>query len=280
MKKEVVEFQTLLKFETNRKLVGVKFIYDKEEYNSVDIKEATHQMFFCMMIKAATVGHSMKVKKEHIYCSAAAEVLGFTEISWKTKTGRTQYERNMYGTEKASFDIANSNPYLEHNIFGMCIQPLEDFKYSPDMVIAFCNPYTAMRIIQGYSYFFGLAKQIGFCGMGGVCTELLARSYKNQDLNISFLCSGTRFAAGWKDDEVGVSFPYHMFERILEGVRCTVNTFEPDDKKNEILQRAKKNGILVDIKEDTNYYESSLGVAKMGTIGYRKKCKKEKNVYE
>lgn len=63
MKKEVIEFRTLLEFEKNRRLVGVKFLFSEQEYESLHVREATHQMFFCMMIKAATMGHSMKVKR-------------------------------------------------------------------------------------------------------------------------------------------------------------------------------------------------------------------------
>lgn len=281
MRKEVTEFRTLLEFDNNRKIVGVKFLFSEQEYETVHVKEATHQMFFCMMVKAATVGHSMKVRKEHIYCSAASEVLGFAEPCQDVKTGKQQYERNMYGTEEAASDIARCTPYLHHDVYGMCIQPLEDFEQEPDMVLAFCKPYTAMRIMQGYSYRYGMAKQIRFAGMGGICTELMARSYKNQDINVSFLCSGTRFAAEWQDDEVGVAFPYKMFLNVLGGVKDTMNTFEPDDKKEEILQRAKINGVILDLEMGTNYHGSSLGVAKMGVTGYRKKNeKKGKIIYE
>ncbi|CDD07712.1 putative uncharacterized protein [Dorea sp. CAG:317] len=281
MKKEVIEFRTLLEFEKNRRLVGVKFLFSEQEYESLHVREATHQMFFCMMIKAATMGHSMKVKKEHIYCSAASEVLGFTEPCQEVRTGKQQYERNMYGTRDAALDIACDTPYLSHKVYGMCIQPLEVFEEKPDIVLAFCRPYTAMRIIQGYSYQYGMAKQIRFAGMGGICTELMARSYKNQDMNVSFLCSGTRFAGEWKDDEVGIAFPFKMFLQVLNGVRDTMNTFEPDDKKEEILQRARINGITLNVEMGTNYHGSSLGVAQMGVTGYRrKKEKKGKIIYE
>lgn len=281
MRKEALEFRTLLEFEKNRRLVGVKFLFSKWDYDNLDVKEATHQMFFCMMVKAATIGHGMKVMKEHIYCSAASEVLGFSEPCPDVLSGKQMFERNMYGTEEAAADVAHYTPYLKHSVYGMCIQPLDDFEEKPDIVLAFCNPYTAMRIIQGYSYKYGIAKQICFAGMGGICTELMARSYQNQDMNVSFLCSGTRFAGEWKDDEVGIAFPYHMFLTVLGGVRDTMNTFEPDDKKEEILQRAEKNGISLNVEIGTNYHGSSLGVARIGVTGYRKKReKKGKKIYE
>lgn len=279
MRNKVKEFQTLLEFDEKRHLVGVKFIHSKEKYDSLAIKEATHQMFFCMMVKAATVGHELKCTKEQLYCSAARNVLGFDKPDEDLLSGKTFHSRNMYGDEKAASDIAKDIPYLDHNVYGLIVKPLELYEDEPDVVISFCKPYTAMRIMQSYSYKYGFAKNIRLAGMGGVCTELMARSYKNRDINISFLCSGTRFSAEWKDDEMGISFSYDMFENILDGVRSTLNTFEPDNKKEDIINRASKNGCEVDVEIGTNYYESCLGVAKKGVKGYHPKKNKGK-VYE
>lgn len=271
MKQSVLEFQTLLESDKNRRIVGVNFIFSKNEYENCNVKEATHKMFFCMMAKAAATGHAIKVSRNHLYCNAASEVLGFSEPTYDVRSGKRQFERNMYSSVKISHEIQDSLPYLVHEVYGMCLQPLENFDRFTDVVMIFCKPYTAMRIIQGYTYYFGYAKNILFSGMGGVCSELMARSYKNQDINVSFLCSGTRFAAEWKDDEVGIAFPGNMFDKILEGIKRTVNTFEPDDKKQEIKLRSKDSGVDVTVNYGDNYHGSSLGVAKIGTEGYRKK---------
>ena len=273
VKREAEEFCTLLKYERDRRLVGVKFLFSKEDYDRLEIKEATHQMFFCMMVKAGAKGHRMKVKKEHIYCSSAAEVLGFAKPSSETKSGEAFLKENLYGSREVAESIARNTPFLTHSAYGMWIQPLELCEKEPDIVMSFCQPYTAMRIMQAYSYEYGFAEKLRFAGMGGVCTELMARSYQNQDINVSFLCSGTRFAGAWRDDEVGISFPYPVFRKVLDGLWKTMNTYEPDDEKAEILQRARSNGVTVDIEFGKNYHDSSLGVARMGVKGYRsKKC--------
>lgn len=271
MEKEAKDFQVLLQFEKDRKLIGVKFLYSKKEYEDCNVKEGTHQMFFCMMVKAAAIGHSLKVRKEHIYCSAASESLGFSSPDLNTVTGRTAYCRGMYETEAVAKEVYERVPYIEHDVYGMVIQPLEVFESDPHVVLAFCIPYTAMRIIQGYSYKYGTAKNIRFVGMSGVCTELMAEAYKNHDISLSFLCSGTRFAGAWRDEEVGVAFPYDIFLSVLDGVKKTANIFEPDDKKEKILQRAGEKYIGVELEKGKNYHGSSLGVARMGVVGYRPK---------
>lgn len=276
MKKETKEFRTYLEFEKDRHLVGVKFLFTRQEYLACPVNEATHQMFFCMMVKSAVVGHSMKVAKEHIYCSAASDVLGFTEPGEDIRNGKTAYQRRFYGTPEIAKEVSQRIPYLHHQVYGMCIRPLEECEQEPDVVMAFCKPYTAMRIIQGYSYIFGVDRQIQTVGMGGICTELMAGAYQRQDMNASFLCSGTRFAGSWRDDEVGMSFPYVMFLKVLDGVKQTADTFEPDEKKEEIQERGKILEVPVKLEMGTNYHKSSLGVARMGVTGYYpRKRKKE-----
>lgn len=275
MKKEVEEIQVLLRYETDRHLVGVKFIKDEIEYENCDVKEATHQMFFCMMVKAATIGHSLKVRKQHIYCSAASKVLGFEEITDEDFSGECQYKRMFYENRKIAKDVADNTPYIHHKVYGMIVQPLEKYNVEPDIVISFSNPYTAMRIMQGYAWKYGVPCHLNFKGMGGICTELMANAYKCHDISVSLLCSGTRFAGNWRDEEVGVAFPYDVFKGVLEGIRNTMNLFESDTKKQEIMKRAREQTWNVDVIMGDNYYGSSLGVAKMGVKGYRKKKEKK-----
>ena len=41
MRKKVTEFQVLLEFEKNRRIVGVKFLYTEQEYSRLNVKEAS-----------------------------------------------------------------------------------------------------------------------------------------------------------------------------------------------------------------------------------------------
>lgn len=273
MNYKLSQYLASLKYESNRHLVGVQFLFDKNEYDQIDIPEATHQLFFCMMIKIATSGKSLKVTKKHMYCTAAAQILGFSTIDEDVLSGETPYKRNMYCSLDVSKSISEQTPYLKHKIYGMIVQPLELFKTEPHIVVSISNPYTAMRIIQSYSYKFGFAQNIKFAGMGGLCTELVARSYYNNDINVSLLCSNSRFSTAWNDDEMGVSMPYSMFLDVIDGVLETLNLFEPDNKKAEIIARAQTLNVDVDVQMGNNYFDSCLGVAKMGVVGYHRKIK-------
>ena len=267
------DYFSCLKYEPDRHLVGAKFIFSENEYHSLSFPEATHQLFFCMMVKVATCGKGMKVTKKHIYCDAAQKALGFLTPEKDLISGEIPYKRGMYCSVEVSKSIQDEIPYLQHKPFGLAIAPLEQFDIEPDVVISISTPYTAMRILQSYAYLYGYPKHLHMIGMSGICTELMAQAYKSQDINISFLCSNTRFSGNWRDDEVGISMPYSMFLKVKDAVTQTMNLYEWDQKKSEIEERAAKYHSDLNIKYDSNYYDSCLGVAPLGTVGYRKKIR-------
>lgn len=272
MDKNIIQQLTSgLAFAPDRRIIGVSFIKDEHTYQNEKASESTHQLFFCIMVKVAASGKGIKVKKEHFYCTAAAKVLGFADVSEEIRSGQSFYERGMYESRKAAALIGNNIPYLQHTPYGMVIKPLEEFETPPDIVIIVSNAYTAMRIVQGYSYKYGHNQEISMTGMGGMCTELMARAYYNQNMNVSLLCSNTRFSGNWRDDELGIAMPGSMFKEVARGVLETMNLFEPDYKKREIIERAKKQDVKLDVELGGNYYNSCLGVTKMGVEGYRKK---------
>lgn len=271
---DLTDFQNCLEYEHNRKLTGVKFIFSEQDYDTCTVPEASHQLFFCMMVKIGASGKHMKVKKEHIYCSAARQILGFSSPTLDILSGKTPYERGMYCSQSIAENVQQQLPYLEHRPFGMLIGPVETFEAIPDIVLSISSPYTAMRILQAYAYLYGSPANLRMAGMGGVCTELMAQAYKSQDINLSLLCSNTRFSCSWKDHEVGIAMPYTMFDKVKDSVVQTMNIFESHQKKRDILRRVEQTGSTAEMPPvhiDSNYFDSCLGVAKPGVTGYHKR---------
>lgn len=98
--------------------------------------------------------------------------MSFKQPEEDTLSGKTSYTRNMYCSKHVSQSVSEEIPYLNHNIYGIVVQPLE------------------------------------------MCLE------------------------------------------------------EPDNKKKEIIERAKKSGCSVEVHMGNNYYDSCLWVAQMGVEGY------------
>ena len=60
----------------HREIVGVRFLYFKHEYDSLELKEYGRKTSYCMMVKHAMDGNRFKAKLEHFACRCAIEALG------------------------------------------------------------------------------------------------------------------------------------------------------------------------------------------------------------
>ncbi|KNF08395.1 hypothetical protein CLPU_7c00230 [Gottschalkia purinilytica] len=115
----------------------------------------------------------------------------------------------MYNSLCNSKLVQKDITYINHEIYGLEIRPLKDFIEKPDIVIMITNPYQSMRIIQGYTYQLGVHKNIKIAGNQVFCSECTATPYESNDLNISMLCSGTRYFAKWDNNEMTIGIPYN-----------------------------------------------------------------------
>ena len=92
-------------------------------------------------------------------------------------------------------------------------------------------------------------------GNQAVCVECTAYPLLTKDMNLSTLCSGTRYKAQWKDEEAGVGIPYEKFEGTVQGILDTVNGTEMDARKVEIKEALEALGCQSDsITMQSAYY--------------------------
>ena len=73
----------------------------------------------------------------------------------------------------------------------------------PDVVLVVTNSYNGMRIVQGYTHVFGYNTSFKIAGNQAICSECTAFPFESNDINVSLLCSGTRYKAKWGDEEIG-----------------------------------------------------------------------------
>ena len=106
-----------------------------------------------------------------------------------------------------------------------------------DVVMFLCNAWQMMRVVQGYTYHHGMAKNIGMIGNQGICADLVSRPYMMNDLNISVLCAGARINTKADDGELGAGMPMHLFWDIAEGVLVTVNPAMENQRKEALENR-------------------------------------------
>ena len=236
-----------------REIVGVKFLYTKEDYENIDIDEYGYKTSLCMMVKRAADGELFKCKYEHFGCRCGVEAVGVAEPMTYVESGERYYACRLYESRAVAKATQREVIQVKHKVYGVAFGPLKDME-DVDTLVFMGDGFQLMRVIQGYTYRFGVAKNIQMSGNQGVCSDLVARPYEVNDLNISVLCAGTRKMCRWEDSEMGVGLPINMLSDLTTGIIETLNLIEYPDKKKLIEERLEyKDELGIEIDYDIHY---------------------------
>ena len=240
-----------------RCIVGVKFLYFEHEYHNLEINEYGRKTSYCMMVKHAMDGNHFKANLGHFACRCAIEALGLADEMEGVESGQRYYSLNLYESRAVAKDVTRDISRIKQKIYGIEIGPLDELE-DADVVMLMVNAYQLMRVVQGYTYKWGIPKNLYMAGNQGVCADLTAGPFEKNDLNFSVLCAGTRRMCAWGDDEIGVGLPIQQFEPLTEGIIQTMNYIDYPNQKDAIRARLvspDELGVLV----DDNLHYGKLG---------------------
>lgn len=239
----------------NRKIVGIKFLFDKEEFDKAEAKKLTAKMPYCVMIRNAMEGKSLKASVENAGCPGGARALGMIDPDETSSSGRHYLKLGLYQDLSTAKNVYKNATFCRHKLFGIMVKPVEEYDTEPDVVLIVTNPYNVMRIMQAYTHLFGFNSSLKMSGNQAICSECTAFPFENNDINVSVLCAGTRYNAKWNDDEMAVGFPFNKFLQIVYGLYATLDKVEPNKKKSEIETRCRESGMEAPlINYNKNYY--------------------------
>ena len=251
----------------DRKPVGIKFFFNKEELDNFHIPQRDRKVTYCNSVQLASKGSSMKLTKENQGCPNGAMALKMKEVQEPLANGKGRFSKNIYKDIETSKSISDEMEFLKEEPVGLVVMPLENYKESPDVVIVVSKSYNIMRIIQGHGYFNGYTNNLKTVGLQAVCHDLTTYPYNTKDINITFLCPGTRLVADWQADEIGIGIPFEKWNEIVEGIIQTTNPFERDLKKEGIEKRLKEQGLdSSGINFNENYDDGSYIGGKIDII--------------
>lgn len=240
-----------------REIIGIKLVYSKEEFKEYSGVELKKPMAYCVAVKAATKGHAIKLTRTTGGCAGSNRALGLTACNTDFMTGISGCNLGLYKDTIVAASVACDEPRCEDKTYGVIIKPLDMYEKDPDVVLIFANTRESMRIMQGYTFINGLAKYLNMSGNQAVCVEATVAPLKTQDINVSLLCSGTRYRAKWSEGEVLTGIPFGMVQDIIEGLKGTVNAVEEDHRKQEIEVGLLKTGSLdFEINYGKTYYKT------------------------
>lgn len=237
-----------------RKIVAVKFLKNKDDYDRYKAVELRKPINYCQMIKAASSGNIVKATEKDFLCKSGALALGLLDVDEKNSNGENWARLGLHESSKISSEVRKNSGFLAEKNYAVLIGPASSFPDNPDVYIIILEPYSAMRVVQGYTYHYGRNNNISLVGNMAICQESTANQILNKDINISMLCVGTRHKAGWKDNEMSIGIHRDKFNKTIDGIFQTINIMEDDKNKKSIVDNLKKIGIEYPIKYSYNYY--------------------------
>lgn len=242
----------------DRKPVGIKFFFDKDEFENFEIPQRDRKVTYCNSVQLASKGSSMKLTKENQGCPNGAMALKMKEVPEPMANGKGRFSKNIYKDVETSKSISDDMLFLEEEPVGIAVMPLENYKEDPDVVVVVSKSYNIMRMIQGHGYFNGYTNNLKTVGLQAVCHDLTTYPYNTKDINITLLCPGTRLVADWQVDEIGMGIPFEKWNEVVLGVKETSNPFERDGKKEGIERKLRERGLDASgVKFNENYDDGS-----------------------
>ena len=138
----------------------------------------------------------------------------------------------FFGTEDSGRfrDIATARAAVSQM---MAIQPpvmkgvfffsnsIAELDLTPDVILLSVRPVELTRIIQGYQYITGKPVNAVMNALRVVDSDLIARPYLTQEINVSSYCLGARMVARFQGDRLGVGIPFTKFELLVKGMEAS-----------------------------------------------------------
>lgn len=237
-----------------RKIIGIRFIPFQQEYDALTLPTTKTKVTFCYMTKKAMAGTIFKVTAKQFRCTYGAYAVGVKQPDIHVTSGRNFYASGLYESKAIAKNAIDSMNYLTQEIYGLVLGPLDEMEQA-DVVIMMGTAEQVMRIFQGYSYKFGAPHHICSMGNQAMCSDLVAKPFYNNDINLSLLCKGARMHTHAEPGELAVGMPVQMFSAVADGIIMTLNPVEHKAVKEQIIQRleepaSKELGIEIDFSAD------------------------------
>ena len=186
-------------------------------------KDLKLQNFVCQNFKMArSYGWTIAITEKDINCQVARTIYG-----WDTITDETTKWMNLFSVGLYAKDVGTSEKLFKHlyrldNLFqGLIISPLTRSKVVPDVVLIYCLPAQAMRLIQGYLYYEGGALEFTAAGRVGSCHEGIAKTLLTDKPQLVVLGNGDRIWGGAQDSKVMFACPEGKLGILVKGLEAT-----------------------------------------------------------
>lgn len=179
--------------------------------------------FVCQNLKISrSYGWTIGVTEKDINCKLARAIYGWDPITEEVVNWMNLFNVGLYSKDLETSEKLEKHLYrLKNDFQGLVISPLVRTKVVPDVVLIYCLPAQAMRLIQSYLYCEGGVLEFTSAGRIGSCHEGIAKSLLTNRPQLVILGNGDRIWGGAQDSEVMFSCPRDKLDVLIEGLEAT-----------------------------------------------------------
>lgn len=226
--------------------VGVRFLFLPEEVEACTAEPVPRPKSCCALISdGARRGLRQKADAAHVSCPGALTALGLRSPGNFVTSGKQFSLMRLYASGAVARQATEALRFIPHRISGLEVGPLEKMEEA-DVAVILCQPWQAMRLLQGYCYHYGMPAHLGGIGNQGVCADLVARPYSCNDFNYSMLCPGARIHMESPESEMGCAMPIQQFPLVAQGTVRTTSLTMTDPQKRDLLEHLEDSGLQLD----------------------------------
>lgn len=200
------------------------------------------RIYFCSAISLASKGKSLLVSPFNLICGAARRCLGFFEEELNGELVEEYCSYGVYRDFKVGKKALEATPRINKAFKLIIVGPVTYFfnhNLEPDCFLVIGEPHSIMRVVQGYNFYHGYFETQNIFAMQAVCGELTAKVVKEEKPAISLFCTGARHFGMFERSEMGISFPFKIFDEVMDGIAKTANPCEDDKTKQILLEKSK-----------------------------------------
>ena len=173
---------------------------------------------------ARAYGWTIAMMDEDCSCNVARAVYNWDQMTPKNLHFAMQFSAGLYSKDEETAEKWTKNlHFLPKQYKGILISPLTRSKILPDVILVFCTPAQAMRLIQAYLYNEGGVLEFTAAGRAGSCHEGVIKTFLTNKPQLVILGNGDRVWGGAQDDEVLFSIPSSKIKSIVDGLKSTHN---------------------------------------------------------
>lgn len=200
-----------------RQIAGIRFLVYKKDYDECTASPFQGRLRLCGFVNKANYGARLKVNLDNFSCVGGPNQSGMSLPPEKYISGQGHKHGGLYSDLSIAREVSESFSRIPQKIYGMEIGPLSEME-DADVVIILGMAEQIMKVMQGYTWHYGTPKNLVSVGNAAMCSDMLAKPFMRNDINLSLMCCGARTSTISDQGELGVGMPSHMFRKTADGI--------------------------------------------------------------